>query len=116
VGTFPVDGGLKQYRLGFSILTKVDNQQGMVLYIERTAHTDYLDISAQKYVVLECLRAHQNIGYNIPTYSSMKIGALDVGLHHDIGHYCAQFVENNINDVVSHITYIQINCYVYIYA
>jgi len=73
------------------------------------------DISAQKYDVQECLRVLKRIGYNIPTYSSMKIGALDVGLHHDIGHYCAQFVENNINDVVSLITYIQINYYVYIY-
>ena len=64
----------------------------------------------------ECLRVLQRIGYNIPTYSSMKIGALDVGLHHDIGYYCAQLAENSINDVVSLITYIQINYYVYIYA
>jgi hypothetical protein len=77
--------------------------------------TQYHDISAQKYAVQECLRVLQRIGYNIPTYSSMRIGALDVGLHHDIGHYCAQLAENNVNDVVSLITYIQINCYVYIH-
>ena len=78
----------------------------MVLYIERTGRTDYHDISAQKYVVLECLRALQNIGYNIPTYSSMSIGALNVGLHHDIGLFCAHHVKENINDVVSLVTYI----------
>jgi hypothetical protein len=88
----------------------------MVLYIERMGRADYHDISAQKYVVQECLRALQNIGYNIPTYSSMRIGALNVGLHHDIGLFCAQLAEDNIDDVVSLITYIQINYYVYIYA
>jgi hypothetical protein len=46
----------------------------------------------------------------------MRIGALNVGLHHDIGRFCAQLAENNINDVVGHITYIQINYYVYVYA
>jgi len=50
--------------------------------------------------------ALQNIGYNIPTYYSMRIGALNVDLHRDIGRFCAQLAENNINDVVSLITYI----------
>jgi hypothetical protein len=78
----------------------------MVLYIERMGRAYYHDISAQKYDVQECLRAVQNIRYNIPTYSSMRIGALNVGLHHDIGPFCAQFAEDNIDDVVSLITYI----------
>ena len=63
-----------------------------------------------------CLRTLQNIGYNIPTYSTMRIVALNVGLHHDIGLFCAKLAEGNMNDVVNLITYIQINCYVYIYA
>ena len=62
-----------------------------------------------------CLRALQNIGYNIPTYSSMRIAGLNVGLHHDIGLFCAKLAEDNMNGVASLITYIQINCYVYIY-
>jgi hypothetical protein len=94
----------------------VGNQQGQVLYIDRAGSGQPHYISAQKYVVLECLRALQNIGYNIPTYSSMRIGALNAGLHHNIGRYCTQLAENNINDVVSLITYFQINCYVYIHA
>jgi hypothetical protein len=88
----------------------------MVLYIKRTGRADYHDVSVQKYAMQECLRALQNIWYNIPTYSSMNIGALNVGLHHDIGLFCAQLAEDNIDNVVSLITYIQINCYVYIYA
>ena len=39
----------------------------------------------------------------------------DVALHHDIGLFCAKLAEDNMNDVVSLITYIQINSYVYIY-
>ena len=84
VGTFPIDGGLKQCWIGFSILARAGNQQGMVLYVDRTSSGQPHDISAQKYVVQECLRALQNIGYNIPTYSSMRIATLNVGLHHDI--------------------------------
>ena len=87
----------------------------MVLYIDRTSSGQPYDITAQKYAVQACLRALQNIGYNIPSYS-MRIAALNVGLHHDIGLFCAKLAEDNMNDVVSLITYIQINCYVYIYA
>jgi hypothetical protein len=86
----------------------------MVLYIDRMSSGQPHDISAQKYVVQACLRALQNIGYNIPTYSSIRIAALNVSLHHDIGLFCAQLAEDNMNDVVSLITYIKINCYVYI--
>ena len=88
----------------------------MILYIDRTSSGQPHDISAQKYAVQACLRALQNIGYNIPTYSSMRIAALNVGLHHDIGMFCAKLAEDNMNNVLSLITYIQINCYVYIYA
>jgi hypothetical protein len=88
----------------------------MVLYIERTGRADYYEFCAQKYAMQDCLMALQNIGYNIPTYSSMRIASLNVGLHHDIGLFCSQLAEDNMDDVVSLITYIQINCYVYIYA
>ena len=113
---FSIEGGHTQCRIGFSILASVGNQQGLVLYIDKTGSDQPHDISTQKYVVQECLRVFQNIGYNIPTYSSMRIAALNVGLHHDIGLFCAKLAEDNMNDVVSLITYIQINCYVYIYA
>ena len=88
----------------------------MVLYIDRTSSGQPHDITAQKYDVQACLRALQNIGNNIPTYSSTRIAALNVGLHHNIGLFCAKLAEDNMNDMVSLITYIQINCYVYIYA
>jgi hypothetical protein len=104
--TFPIEGGHAQCRIGFSIVARSGNQQGQVVPILETGSAQPHYISAQKYVVLKCLRALQNIGYNIPTYSSMGIQALNLGRHHDIGGYCAQLAENNINDVVSLVTYI----------
>ena len=62
VGTFPIDCGLKQCRLGFSILARVGNQQGMVLYIDRTSNDQPHDITAQKYVVQACLRRFKILG------------------------------------------------------
>ena len=73
VDTFPTECGHTQCRIGFSILARAGNQQGMVLYIDRTSSGQPHDIIAQKYAVQACLRALQNIRYNIPTYSSMRI-------------------------------------------
>ena len=50
----------------------------MVLYIDRMSSDQPHDINAQKHAMQACLRALQNIGYNIPMYSFMRIGALDV--------------------------------------
>ena len=106
VDTFPIEGGHTQCRIGFSILSRAGHQQGLVLYIDRKGSGQPRHFCTHKYVVLECLRALQNIGYDISTYSSTRIGALNVGLHYDIGRYYAQLAKNNINDVVSLITYI----------
>ena len=56
VDTFPIEGGHTQCQIGFSILSRVVNQQGLVLYIDRTGSGQPHRISAQKYDVLECLR------------------------------------------------------------
>jgi hypothetical protein len=48
----------------------------------------------------------QNIRYNIPTNSSVRIATLNVGLQHDIGLFYVQLAEDNMNDVISLITYI----------
>ena len=46
VDTFPIDGQIKQCRIGFSILARAGNQQGMVLYIDRTSGDQPHDITA----------------------------------------------------------------------
>ena len=50
------------------------------LYISvRRAHAKPNRLWQKKYVVLQCLRALGNVGYNIPSFSSMMIKALDEG-------------------------------------
>jgi len=81
----------------------------MVLYINRTSSGQPHDITAQKYAVQACLRALQNIGYNIPTYSSMRIAALNVGLHHDIGLFCAKMARPELNPRIINIFFMFIS-------
>lgn len=114
--TIPTADGKFQVQIGFAIRARLGRQQGQIIYITRTGSAQPEYLSAQKYAVVECLNALENIGYKVPTYNSMRMEALDVGLHHDIGTYCASIADNNMNDVASLITYIKIHCYVYIYA
>jgi len=55
---------------------------------------------AEKYVVLQCLRALGNVGYNIPSFSSMMIRALDEGVRHDVAGLCATVAQHKQFDVV----------------
>jgi hypothetical protein len=56
---------------------------------------------AQKHVVLACVNKLANIGYTLPTYSSMSIQAMDAGSSHDVAGFCVGMAQNNWNDVVS---------------
>ena len=56
---------------------------------------------AQKYVVLACVNKLANIGYTLPTYSSVSIQAMDAGSYHDVAGFCARMAQNNRNDVIS---------------
>ena len=58
-------------------------------------------VMAEKYAVLQCLRTFGNVGYNIPSFSSMMIRALDEGVRHDIACLCAMVAQHNQFDVVS---------------
>jgi len=71
-----------QCRIGFSIAARSGNQGQVVPILETGSGQPHYIGGVQKYVVL------------------------------DIGGYCARIAQNNIHDVVSLITYIQINCYV----
>jgi len=57
-------------------------------------------VMAEKYVVLQCLRAFGNVGYNIPSFSSMMIRALDKGVRHDVACLCAMVAQHKQFDVV----------------
>ena len=56
---------------------------------------------AQKYVVLAYVNKLANIGYILPTYSSMSMQAMDAGSYHDVAGFCARMAQNNRNDMVS---------------
>jgi hypothetical protein len=56
---------------------------------------------AEKYGVLACVNKLATIGYNLPTYSSLKIQSIDADSYHDIKGFCARLVQHNQNDVVS---------------
>ena len=56
---------------------------------------------AQKYAVLACVNKIVNIGYSLPTYSSVLIQAMEAGSYHDVAGFCARVAQNNRNDVVS---------------
>jgi hypothetical protein len=46
-------------------------------------------VVAEKYSVLVCVNKLATIGYNLPTYSSLKIQSIDAGSYHDIKGFCA---------------------------
>jgi hypothetical protein len=54
-----------------------------------------------KYGVLACVNKLAIIGYNLPTYSSLKIQFIDGGSYHDLKGFCARLAQHNQNDVVS---------------
>ena len=67
---------------------------------------------AQKYAILACLNKLANIGYTLPTYSSVSILAMDADSYHDAAGFCARMAQNNRNDMVSrsrtHILYLDL--------
>lgn len=58
-------------------------------------------ISAEKYAAMDCLRALANVGYNLSTFPSMLLLALNEGRSHDVAGDCARIARNNQNDVVN---------------
>ena len=56
---------------------------------------------ATKYAVITCLNKLANIGYTLPTYSSVSIQTIDAGSYHDVAAFCARMAQNNRNDMVS---------------
>jgi len=58
-------------------------------------------VMAEENAVLQCLRALMNVGYKIPSFSSMLIRALEDGVRHDVAGLCATLAQQNQYDVVS---------------
>jgi len=96
VESFEVDNGrFIQCQVGFSIATR--RGRGVVQISEVGVKAPDKAV-AQKYVVLACVNKLTNIGYTLPTYSSMSIQAMDAGSYHDVAGFCARIARNQ--DVV----------------
>ena len=55
---------------------------------------------AQKYAIIMCVTKLTNIGYTLPTLSSVLIEAINADMCHDVQCFCASIAWNNLNDVV----------------
>ena len=98
VESFDVDNGrLVQSRIGFSIAAR--RGTGVVQISEVGVKAPVKKITI-KYVVKSCLNKLVNIGYILPTLSSMTIQAIDAGSYHDVAGFCARIARTNRNDVV----------------
>ena len=99
VESFDVDNGrLVQSRIGFSIVARRGTGVVQISEVGRKAPDQLI---AQKYGVLACVNKLATIGYNLPTYSSLKIQSIDAGSYHDLAGFCTRMARNNWNDMVS---------------
>ena len=93
VESFDVDNcRLVQCRIGFSIAARRDT--GVVQISEMGIKAPEKSI-AQKYAVIACLNKLVNIGYTLPTLSSLTIQAIDAGMYHDVAGFYARIARTN---------------------
>ena len=98
VECFEVDNGrLIQCRVGFSIAAR--RGTGVVQISEVGVKAPDKKV-AIIYAIKSCLNKLANIGYTLPTLSSMTIQAIDAGSYHDVAGFCARIARTNQNDVV----------------
>jgi hypothetical protein len=55
---------------------------------------------AQKYAVIACVTKLANIGYILPTLSSVLIQVINTDMRHDVEGFCANIAQINRNNVV----------------
>ena len=98
VESFDVDNGLLvQSRIGFSIAARRGTGVVQISEVEVKAPKKKVTII---YAVKSYLNKLTNIGYTLPTLSSMTIQAIDAGTYHDVVGFCARIARANRNDVV----------------
>ena len=87
VQTFHVDNGpLIQCRIGFSIAARIG--RGVVQILEMRIKAPQQTV-AQKHAVIVCVTKLANIGYTLPTQSSVLMQAINADMHHDVQGLCA---------------------------
>jgi hypothetical protein len=86
-----------QCQIRFSIPAKIGTCVVQILETGRTALEK--DI-AQKQAVKACINKLADIGFPIPTLSSVLIQAINENLRLDVATFCARIAQNNRDDVV----------------
>jgi hypothetical protein len=94
-----------EVRVSFSIRVRTGFQTGQMVTIYEVGTFQGSVFYAQTYAVQKCVEALLYIGYNVPSYSSMRISTLEVGLFDNTPKFCARLATQNLDDVVSLITY-----------
>ena len=93
VESLDVDNGrLIQSRIGFSIAARRGTGVVQISEVEVKAPEKKVAII---YTVKSCLNKLVNIGYTLPTLSSMMIQAIDAGSYHDVAGFCARIARTN---------------------
>lgn len=93
-----------EVRVKFSIHARASFQAGEMVTIYEVGTFPVLHY-AQIDAVKKCVEALLHIGYPVPSYSSMRISTMEVGLLYNTPKFCAQLATQNLDDVVSLITY-----------
>jgi hypothetical protein len=94
-----------EVRVSFSIRARTGFQAGQMVTIYEVGTFQGSVFYAQTSAVQKCVEALLYIGYNVPSYSSMRISTLEVGLFDNTPKFCARLATQNLDDVVSLITY-----------
>ena len=81
-----------QCRVGFSIAAR--RGTGVVQISEVGVKAPEKKVTII-YAVKSCLNKLTNIGYTLPTLSSMTIQAIDAGSYHDVAGFCARIARTN---------------------
>ena len=98
VESFDVDNGLLvQSRIGFSIAARRGTGVVQISEVEVKAPEKKVAII---YAVKSCLNKLANIGYTLPTLSSVLIQAINADMRHDVEGFCTSIARNNRNNVV----------------
>ena len=106
VETYGVENRSTEVRVSFSIRAKVSFQANQLVTIYEVGTFQGPVLYAQIYAVQKYVKALLYIGYNVHSYSFMRILTLEVGLFDNTLKFYARLATQNLDDVVCLITYV----------
>ena len=98
---YHVDNRVSKVRVTFSIRARASFQAGEMVTIYEVGTFLGPVFYAQIDAVHKCMEILLHIGYHAPSYSSMRISTLDVGLLYNTSKFCIRLATQNFDDVVT---------------